>query len=250
MQLLTVSLARDEAFAKEGLEGAVTASIKFVGLFDPVVGFPFFFSRPNREKQLVRNRKVEGYVEINAIDERFILFPSHSGAEVSNAAPKRYTAQGVAMPTPELSTDDVVARKRLAQRAFVWLPGEHCDIGGQQGDPVIADHSLLTMIKYMFSFSGELNEALEINRERLKDSLNSIEMDAEVKIGRTRLRQILCWQRRKPGSTDTSLLHGFARDLDGRSDVFKALWPFYQKYRVPKAYSDLELEPSRYPRPC
>ena len=157
--------------------------------------------------------------------------------------------------TPELSAQEEFERKWLSQRAFIWMPGEHADVGGQNGDPVVAEHSLLTMVEQMLVYSDELNDPLYLNTEHLSDHLNSIGMDDEVQIGATgnlikrTFRHLVGWQNRKPTEGDASALHAYAKSLVGRPNVLvKYIRKKNRTYRLNKHFNGVIVEPCTYDR--
>lgn len=248
VQMVTVQSVRENLFAKSNFESVISAKVQFVGLFDPVIGWPFFFKRKSRERQLAKNKFVHGYVEIIAMDEQFLLFPSHSFVDLIASNNNRYTSQGVAMPTPELSAVGEVERKRLGRRAFIWMPGEHRDIGGQGGDQVISDHALLTMLEQMLVMSNSAEQRIYFNAQKAEQHLNSVGMDDEVKIGKIGPRRLLCWRSRKPQVDDVSVVHEFAKKIDGRPGVFNRYFLSKRKrYRMDPVFAKLPVEPGTYP---
>lgn len=247
VQMLTVPSVREELFSQGDLETIIRAQVHFVGLFDPVIGWPFLFKRKNRERQLAHNSHVHGYVEVIAMDERFLLFPGHSSIDLSSPSNRRHTGQGLAMPTPTLSATQEVQRKRLGRRVFIWMPGEHCDVGGQGGDQVIADHALLTMLDQMLSMSADLDPPLYVDRHLAGQHLNSVGMDNEVRIGKLGFRTILSWRRRKPQAGEASVLHDFAAKMDGRPNVFMRYFRSKRKtYKIHQHFRRLAVEASDY----
>jgi uncharacterized protein (DUF2235 family) len=127
---------------------SISAKIQFLGLFDPVVGWPRFTWRKVADHEAIFEEKIGYYMEIIALNERRVSFKSDN----TLASPKvSKRARSISSKTNVQTKKDRAELRKFLQlrktRRSVLFPGTHSDIGGQGGDPQTSLHSLLTMLE-------------------------------------------------------------------------------------------------------
>jgi hypothetical protein len=195
----------------------IRAKVRFVGLFDPVVG------RPRKRKfvdecVVALNPELASYVEIIASDEVRPHFPSDSFT--NSTAVRRAVSHRQDLPKPRSRDErsDFQEAIRIAKvRKLIWMPGKHSDIGGQNGNQFIGGHSLLTLLNELaqaseicgrpLPLSGPKFE-LAIENERLTCSTSIQELN-EMRTNRRRrwASRLIPGAIRKPDQRFTNVVH-------------------------------------------
>ncbi len=148
-QMITNAELRNKIISKENLNDYVNCDVKFLGLFDPVIGFPYFFPKRAKEYDAVFNIYIKKYIEIISIDETALYLAQHSLAshyknrsvgDCSNRAEPFSRVKDAGKQRPNQNPID-------ESRTFIYMPGVHADIGGEkeEADGFIAAHAGLTM---------------------------------------------------------------------------------------------------------
>lgn len=140
------------------IEKSISAQVQFLGLIDPVAGWPRATSRAVRDHNAILERRIRNYVELIALNDRRTTFRSDSYSADKNVIKSvQHAPSGTVHQTKADRDADINAQFVRRSRKCIWLPGGHSDLGRQGGCEVIGTHALLTVIEEAL-ISGLIDE--------------------------------------------------------------------------------------------
>jgi hypothetical protein len=163
---------------------SITANVAFLGLVDPVVGWPRLHSRRVKDHQAVWEQKIGCYLELIALNEPRVLFRSdnHWASKVVRSKAKRFTKTAAAQSVSDRA-DAMKMHFLRRTRKTVFMPGRHSDVGGQQASNFIASHALLTLLEELVTSSRQTGRPLDFLPTDLNCIFAHILKGDEVKSG-------------------------------------------------------------------
>lgn len=215
--------------------GIKKMKVDFLGLFDPVIGWPFLFNRAAYDHNAYLNEHISNYVEIIAGDEGFVIFPLDSPTVKKPRRPQPKGPKQYA-PVVRVSSKTDLEHKDTALvgvRKHLVMPGLHGEVGGQSDALKVAYHSLLAMLSQLIGRVPHLR-SLASDR-KLNEFVASVELEdpphvgANAGLGRKILRN-----RRRIRSVDDVVVHELMDDFDGEKVSNHKLFGSWRPYTVPK----------------
>lgn len=212
-------------------------TVNFLGLFDPVIGLPYFFERKAFERMAYRNPLIQSFTEIVAVDEGFCLFASESLP--ATYKPPKIKPDNIVRPiysAHELGNDE---GRLVKDRKHILIAGVHGDIGGQDPDLTIATHATLTMLDTLFISNPETFKA--VNTDLLKGLKSNISIADPIIIGaKTATYKKILQKKRSFSLVDGMELHPVSDKLVGKKVTKYNLLNFTKKYSIPTTCSSLQ----------
>lgn len=211
-------------------------TVDFLGLFDPVRGYPYPFKIAGYDPDVYKNHSIKNITEVVSIDEAFPFFRSDSS--ISNKE-KKYISNkdedlisGPRETSDEKSALNTSVSSRLS-RIYCLFPGVHSDVGGQDSNLSLSNIALLLMVKDLLNVYPDTESFIN------KNIINEIsgDLDNDVLLGyRTPFyRKILRFIRTFRADPSTTL-HPLAGELEGRKGISGHLiFGKWRKYRVSKS---------------
>ena len=243
-QMLTAPNARDSIIQKSNQLEVIAPQVCFLGLYDPVIGFPYFFPKMKYELNAVTNEKILRYVEVIAMDDQFLLFPRRSGVRQYEQVviPGNRPSEAPALATVADTRRNQLNPTRVVEmnRHFIALPGVHGEIGGQGGDSGIRNHAFFVMLSLLSASSPRIQKILESNGN---PTLWQKLAFRPICVGRESTlldKYLLRWRRRFIGIRSIQV-HPLADELCGQTGVYRnRIFGRWRKYCVPSGLHENE----------
>lgn len=211
-------------------------SVDFLGLFDPVIGKPYFFERRAFERNAHLNPQILGFTEIVAMDEGFSPYASEAASVNRKKRPK--ANQNVAQPIYSAHDLGNNEARLVKNRNHILVPGVHGDIGGQNSDLMISTHATLTMLDTLLISSPSLMNI--ICQTGLRDLKSNLDIVDTFQIGKnTPLFKKLLQKKRAFNKLPGMELHSLSDTIVGKSVTKFNLLNRNKKYEIPKNIDDL-----------
>lgn len=160
---------RKAAARNSGSFGTVLASIEFLCLFEPVLGWPRFQKSLVKSNEVVFENRVKNYLELVAYDENRAYLPSDSYSESRSEKARRNEASS---SRNVVTTEDRDTALRdlglLKTRKCVWFPGRHEDVGGH-GLELLGAHSLATALEELLTSAEKSETPIEFPSAELRE---------------------------------------------------------------------------------
>ncbi|WP_300051078.1 DUF2235 domain-containing protein [Sulfitobacter sp.] len=163
---------------------SIAANVAFLGLVDPVVGWPRLHSRRVKDHQAVWEQKIGCYLELIALNEPRALFRSdnHWASKRVRSKAKKFTSTA-SFQSAEDRANAMKMHFLRRTRKTIFMPGRHSDVGGQQSDAFIASHALLTLLEELVAASKQNGRPLEFLPNDVADIFAQILRKEEPKAG-------------------------------------------------------------------
>ena len=263
-QMISDPDARDHVIKRFHLPDYIKSKVEFLGLFDPVIGAPYFFKKPFSDENAVFNEDITSYVEILPIDENLPIFQTSSAIEIfhkflskRNIPQIEYVSvfEKLFRRENKRSITEVVGQAKVAEhgikgfehrsynnRRFILMPGLHGDIGGQKADTCISANSFQTMIDFCLDFPNAVKisslcpQVLQIMSQNASQSQNVKIGGKQVLLPRFRRTRL---KLRKYPTNPSVFLHSLVDQIDGAKIVYSGEAKQPKRYAVPREYHDI-----------
>jgi len=186
---------------------AIMAKVQFLGLIEPVAGWPRFNRRKVKDHDAVFDPKIKNYLELIALNETRKTFSSDSYSASKNA---RLGVEGhpskASFQTTKDRAADVDGLLISKSRKCVWFPGHHSDVGGEEADSSIGKHARMTMIEEVLASSNRGGAPVNFVKHDLmsiwnENVLGSYRRTSQVKAFWAGLRKLISLPGRNRGVT-------------------------------------------------
>lgn len=214
-------------------------TVDFLGLFDPVRGWPYPFKVVGYDADAQNNQSIKNITEIISIDEGYAFFKSDASIVKRKTAKSKFKVLNSLAQKRESKKQKAQSNKSIttkASRHFCLFPGVHSDIGGQEANIALSSTSTIMMLaELVHAFPDILNS---FNDEKLASLKASLENHPDIIVG----AKTSFWRRlfsfpRKLIPDESTTIHPLAIELRDRRRVTRAVrFHRWRKYRIKKAY--------------
>lgn len=247
-QMITSDVARASIVGQaDQVANVERNTVDFLGLFDPVRGYPYPFSIAGYDADVYKNTSILNLSEIVSLDDGFPFF--RSDASIANTQPERERMSIInrLVTARENSTDKSDVNRtstRKSSRHFCLFPGVHRDVGGQEANVALGHVSFFQMLQdFLLVFPDAKSEFNQDHLERLRKNLDQHDQ-IQVGEGTSTLRKLIRIKR-KFRSDPNATLHPLAKELQGARGVAQhLLWGKRREYKISGKYSDWPLSKS------
>lgn len=244
-RILAQMITGDEAFRQvmgfsdRARKVVKRTTVDFLGLFDPVRGWPYPLPILGYDKKAQNNAAIKNISEIISIDEGFIFFKSDSSISNKKRVKSKYRVLQKLSQTRETSKDKENMGKSMipaSSRQFCLFPGVHSDVGGQKSNIALSISSTITMLAEITAAFPDVR--ITFNTDVISNLQRDLDTHSDIVIGQKTgfLRRTFSFPRRLYPDENTTL-HPLADEIHGEPRIAKHLkFSFLRKYSVKKQY--------------
>lgn len=216
-------------------------TVDFLGLFDPVRGWPYPFEVVGYDADAQNNQSIKNITEIISIDEGYAFFKSDSSIVKRKTAKPKFKVLNALAQSRETKNQKAQSNKSIttkASRHFCLFPGVHSDIGGQEANIALGSTSTIMMLAELVHAFPDIHSSL--NNEKLTSLKASLENHPDIIVG----EKTGFWRRqfsfpRKLVPDESTTIHPLAIELCDRGRITRAVrFHRWRKYRIKKAYQN------------
>lgn len=239
--------SRAELIKDQNLKYPLTATVAFVGLFDPVVGYVHKFRTlfKGLEYKPSIEPEISSYAEVISMDERRPLFPARSAVRTfekfmrkRDKFPEARPLQVAPRSKAAVSEDEIDYLRKHAKlsrlpRYFVLMPGVHGEVGGQGGDETLKDASIFRMMTFLAASSQKMAKLGVTGAFAQPSGIDY----SEIRVGKgtSRLAKLGNFRRRRFTKNENYLVDSLADGLAGKTGVNAHIFfSRFRRYKIPR----------------
>lgn len=240
--------SRAELIKDHNLKYPLIATVAFLGLFDPVVGYVYKFRTlfKGLEYKPSVEPEISSYAEVLAMDERRPLFPARSAVRTfekfmrkRDNYPEARPLQVAPRSKAAVSEHEIKYLRKHAKlsrmpRYFVLMPGVHGEVGGQGGDETLKDASIFRMMTFLAASSPKAAQLGVIGAFAQPNGIDH----SKIRVGKgtSRLAKLGNFCRRRFPKNDNYLVDNLADSLAGKTGVNAHIFfSRFRRYTLPRA---------------
>lgn len=216
-------------------------TVDFLGLFDPVRGWPYPFPIIGYDADAQNNASIKHISEIVSLDEGFLFFKSDASIAQKKRMGNQQKVLNTLAQTRETSKDKTSMGRSMGQpasRNFCLFPGVHSDVGGHQANIALSVSATITMLSELtFAFPDLRENFCNTAIDSLKAALKT---HPEIIVGGKTgfFRRHFSFRRRFFPDENTTI-HPLIDDIAGRRNISKNLrFHRFRTYNVQEKYRD------------
>jgi T6SS, Phospholipase effector Tle1-like, catalytic domain len=244
-QMITSDVARASIIGQsDQVTNVRRNTVDFLGLFDPVRGYPYPFKIKGYGADACKNPSILNVSEMISLDDAFPFFrPDASIAARTFDRERSGIIERIARQresSKEKCEINCTSTRKIS-RHYCVLPGVHRDIGGQEANVALSRISMFQMLQDLFSAFPDVEG--KFDRKGIDGFRRELDMHDNIRVGEgsSMMRKVLRW-RRKFRPDPHATVHPLIKELDGQMHVsHHVLGRKWRRYRIPKFCSDWPL---------
>ena len=237
-QMITNDVARKNVVEDADKVAIVRRNtVDFLGLFDPVRGYPSFNGKRGYDEYVYNNSSIENISEIISLDDAFPFLRPDAYLTVKQNRNKSGDIKFRLLGSRESSDEKSIANRTFNKKNFrhyCLMPGVHRDIGGQNGNLALSRFSLFQMLTDLFSAFPDVQ--VQFNLDTMNALRRDVETHSDILVGEgsSFFRCVLRCPR-KFDSDANATVHPLVIKLNGKKNISRhVVGGRWRKYKAPK----------------